>query len=111
MPVFCTYFCPPKPHFAFSIGEQRLLEYALLDTSDEQTADELHLSPDAIKKRWRSIYTRIEAADTILLSAVASGTARRRAVLHYLRQHLEELRPYRETKRAVPDQSDHADEK
>jgi hypothetical protein len=93
---FCTYFFPPKPHFAFSFGEQRLLEYALLGVSDQATAEELHLSEDAIKKRWRSIYARIETADTKLLSDITSAAGRRRSVLHYLRGHLEELRPYRE---------------
>ena len=93
---FSSYFFPPKPRFAFSYGEHRLLEYALLDVSDGAIAEELHLSEDAIKKRWRSIYAKIEAADTELLSAITSATGRRRSVLHYLRRHLEELRPYRE---------------
>ena len=93
---FSSYFFPPKPRFAFSFGEQRLLEYALLDVSDEAIAEELHLSQDAIKKRWRSIYTKIETADTKLLFDITSARGRRRSVLHYLRRHLEELRPYRE---------------
>lgn len=97
---FCTYFFPPKPRFAFSLGEQRLLEYALLDSSDEEAALELHLSEDAIKKRWRSIYGKVERVDPDLLFGITGGTTRRRTVLHYLRQHLEELRPYRETPRA-----------
>jgi hypothetical protein len=107
---FCTFFCPPKPRFAFSLGEQRLLEYALLDTPDDESAEKLHLSRDAIKKRWRSIYTKIDAADKNLPSDTASGTARRRGVLHYLRKHLEELRPFRESGRAIPGHSDRADQ-
>ena len=99
---FSSYFFPPKPRFAFSFGERRLLEYALLDVSDEGIAEELHLSEDAIKKRWRSIYAKIETADTKMLSGITSGTGRRRSVLHYLRLHLEELRPYRETSRLTP---------
>jgi hypothetical protein len=91
------YFFPPKPRFAFSWGEQRLLEYALLEASDEEAARELHLSDDAIKKRWRSIYSKVDTIDPDLLVCVTSGAARRRALLHYLRQHLEELRPYRKT--------------
>lgn len=97
---FSALFFPPKPRFGFSLGDQRLLEYALLDASDEETAAALHLSEDAIKKRWRSVYLKVETADPDLLLASTSGTARRRTVLHYLRQHLEELRPYRETTRA-----------
>ena len=44
-------------------GEQRLLEYALLEASDDDAAEELHLSEDAVKKRWRSIYAKVEIAD------------------------------------------------
>ena len=99
---FSSYFFPPKPRFAFSFGEQRLLEYALLDVPDEVIAEELHLSEDAIKKRWRSIYTKIEFADTKLLFDITSAAARRRSVLHYLRRHLEELRPYREVFQIAP---------
>ena len=39
---FCGYFFPAKPGFAFSSGEQRLVEYALLEASDEEAAKELH---------------------------------------------------------------------
>ena len=102
---FSSYFFPSKPRFAFSFGEQRLLEYALLDVSDEAIAEELHLSEDAIKKRWRSIYAKIETADTKLLSGITSGTGRRRSVLHYLRRHLEELRPYRENHTSQPNRA------
>jgi hypothetical protein len=93
----CVNFFPPKPQFAFSPGEQRLLEYALLDDSDEEVAQELHVSKDGIKKRWRSIYAKVDTADPQLLAGIISGTAHRRAIVHYLRQHLEELRPYHET--------------
>lgn len=102
---FSGFFFPPKPQFAFSLGEQRLLEYVLLDASDEEAAEELHVSKDGIKKRWRSIYAKVDTADPELLGSITSSTARRRTVVHYLRQHLEELRPYRETvnKRWVTD--------
>jgi hypothetical protein len=93
---FSAYFFPPKPRFAFSLREQRLIEYALLEASDADAASELNLSEDAIKKRWRSIYAKVEDIDPHLLLGVTSGTARRRTLLHYLRQHLEELRPYRD---------------
>jgi len=94
---FAGYFFPPKPQFAFSLGEQRLLEYVLLDASDDEAAQELHVSKDGIKKRWRSIYAKVDTADPELLGSITSSTARRRTIMHYLRQHLEELRPYRAT--------------
>jgi hypothetical protein len=92
---FSGYFFPPAPRFAFSMGEQSLLERALLDDSDDVAAKDLHVSGEAIKKRWRSIYAKMEAVDPHVVLPASSGTASRRAVLHYLRQHLEELRPYR----------------
>jgi hypothetical protein len=98
---FSTNFFPPKPQLAFSLGEQRLLEYALLDASDEEAVHELRLSKDAVKKRWRSIYAKVDRSDPRLLGSITSGTARRRALVRYLRQHLEELRPYREARNAL----------
>ena len=95
---FSGYFFPPAPRFTFSMGEQSLLERALLDDSDDVAAAALHVSGEAIQKRWRSIYAKTAAVDPHLLLPASSGTARRKAVLHYLRQHLEELRPYRKPK-------------
>ena len=98
---FCTLFFPPKPCFNFSSGEQMLIEYALLEYSDADTAITVHLSMDALKKRWRSIYRRVDTIAPELLSGAESGAARRRTLLHHLRQHLEELRPYRNAERAM----------
>jgi len=97
---FSSYFFPPKPRFHFSPRQQRLLEGSLLDLSDADAAHELHLSEDGIKKRWRSIYTRVNELDPNLLGEMYSGSAQRKCLLRYLRQHLEELRPYTE-RRAV----------
>jgi len=93
---FCALFFPPKPCFHFSSGEQLLLEYALLEFSDDEATSRLHLSVDAVKKRWRAIYRKVDMIAPGLLSEGGSGAAKRRSLLHYLRQHLEELRPYRE---------------
>ena len=97
---FCALFFPPKPCFHFSFGEQMLLEYALLEYSDDEATSRLHLSPDAVKKRWRSIYRKVDMKAPELLGGAESGTARRRTLLQHLRQHLEELRPYREMTKA-----------
>jgi len=88
------YFFPPEPRFRFSPGEQVLLELSLLDTPDDDIAATLHLCIDAIKKRWRSIYMKVDLADPGLLADLDSGTEQRRALLSYLRMHLEEIRPY-----------------
>ena len=88
------YFFPPEPRFQFSPGEQNLLELSMLDMADDDIAARLHVSLDAIKKRWRSIYGKVELADPGLLAERDSGTEQRRALLSYLRMHLEEIRPY-----------------
>jgi hypothetical protein len=88
------YFFPPEPRFRFSFREQALLELSLLDMPDEDITASHQLSIDAIKKRWRSIYTKVDLADPELLPDVDSGTGRRRSLLTYLRMHLEEIRPY-----------------
>lgn len=89
-----AYFFPPVPRFRFALGEQGILELCMLEVADQDIAGRLHVSMDAIKKRWRSIYTKVDLADPGLLADVDSGTARRRALLNYLKMHLEEIRPY-----------------
>ena len=88
------FFFPPEPRFEFSLGEQRVLELSMLDMPDDKIAGSLHLSMDAIKKRWRSIYAKVDSADPGLLADSDSGADRRRSLLSYLRMHLEEIRPY-----------------
>ncbi len=71
------------------------------ETSDELAAS-LFVSPWTVKKRWHAIYERVADVDhELLLPPVANspdvtsrGAERRRHLLHYLRQHPEELRPF-----------------
>jgi len=95
------FFFPPKPRFKFSLGEQALLELSMLDIPDDHIVASLHVSTDAIKKRWRSIYAKVDSADPELLTHMNSGTEQRRALLSYMRMHLEEIRPYDSTEQAV----------
>jgi hypothetical protein len=68
----------------------------------EKLATSLSLSPWTVKKRWAVIYERVTDVDSELLPppiacgarASSRGAERRRHLLNYLRQHLEELRPY-----------------
>lgn len=83
----------PGPRFGFTRGEQTVLELALLDYSDREVAEELRVSPDAIKKRWRSIYARVARVDPVLL-ANRRSVDQRRDLLHTLRTNLQEIRPY-----------------
>jgi len=84
----------PAPVFGFSRAEQRLLECALLDQTDQEVAEALHVTPDAIKKRWRSINAKVGEREPATLAGVTSAVGRRRAILGRIRPRLEELRPY-----------------
>lgn len=85
----------PAPVFGFSRAEQRLLECALLDCTDQEAATLLDVTPDAIKKRWRSINAKVVAREPATLGGLSSAVGRRRAILRRIRPRLEELRPYR----------------
>ena len=92
-------FTPPK--MGFSHSERKLLRLATNDFSDDQIADELGLTLHTVKKLWRSIHSRSSECMPDLfqhMTDLPSGTRgpdRRRILLKYLRQHLEELRPFR----------------
>jgi len=98
-----TYLSPlflfRPPRFFFKRGEQEMLELALLDGDDGAAADNLHLSPSTVQKRWRTIYERVTLAEPGFFPASESadsgirGAAKRRLLLSYLRVHPEELRP------------------
>ena len=87
------------PRFGFSAGEQRVLLHAVMDESDDTISDALSISHDAVKKTWRRIHERVMAVMPDLYGEDAEidatrGKERRRRLLHYLRYHLEELRPF-----------------
>lgn len=88
--VFAFLMLSPAPRLGFALREQQLLELALLDCSDREASELLGVGEDAVKKRWRSIYQRVEGEPDV------TGPDQRRALLRYLRQHLEELRPFGE---------------
>lgn len=100
-----SLFVYTPPRFHFSQAEQRLLEHALTGETCEDLAASLSLSPWTVKKRWHAIYERVEEVDRDLLPQTladgravhARGAERRRRLLGYLRQHPEELRPWRLT--------------
>ncbi|MBX3610453.1 MAG: helix-turn-helix transcriptional regulator [Hydrogenophaga sp.] len=89
------------PHFGFSAAERRLLRLAVTQLSDDEIGDELGVSVHGVKKLWRSVYQRAMGAMPGLFDEAGAeadagtrGPEKRRALLHYLRQHPEELRPY-----------------
>jgi DNA-binding CsgD family transcriptional regulator len=97
-----SLFIYTAPKFYFSRSERVLLQHALMGETCEQLAASLSISPWTVKKRWHAIYDRVTDVDPELLPppiaygahASSRGAERRRHLLNYLRQHLEELRPY-----------------
>lgn len=93
------HFVPPV--LGFSGAERRALRLAVTELTDEEIADEIGISAHTLKKLWRSVCER--AADRlrgVFASTAAEaapgtrGPEKRRHLLHYLRQHPEELRPW-----------------
>ena len=94
-------FLQSVPALGLSRSEQRLLDAALRGLTDEELAIELQVSLSAIKKTWRSIYSRVEHAGLPILPALTEsredgdrGKGKRHRLLNYVREHPEELRPF-----------------
>ena len=96
-------FIYTPPRFRFNRSQRLLLQHALMGATCDNAAASLSVSPWTVKKRWRAIYERVADVDSELLSpptahgahSLSRGMERRRRLLNYLRQHLEELRPYK----------------
>jgi DNA-binding CsgD family transcriptional regulator len=106
-------FIYTAPRFHFNLSQRVLLQHALMGETCEQLAASLSLSPWTVKKRWQAIYDRVADVDSELLPppisysahALSRGAERRRQLLNYLRQHLEELRPYQSLRHRHPDRA------
>jgi hypothetical protein len=100
-------FIYTAPRFHFNRSQRVFLQHALVGETCEKLATSLSLSPWTVKKRWRAIYDRVVDVDRELLPpsiaysvhTSSRGAECRRHLLNYLRQHLEELRPYEPPKR------------
>jgi DNA-binding CsgD family transcriptional regulator len=97
-----SLFIYTAPRFQFSRSQRVLLRHAIMGETCQRLAISLSLSPWTVKKRWQAIYERVMEVDSELLPppiaygvhVSSRGAERRRHLLNYLRQHLEELRPY-----------------
>ena len=92
-------FTRRRPQMRFTPKQQQLLFYALAGQSDRELQNALSISEDAIKQVWKQIMYRAAAALPIQFTQESSdggcrGQSRRHLLLAYLRQHMEELRPY-----------------
>ncbi len=80
-------------------AEQELLAAALDGRTDAELSAELGVSVEAVKKRWISVFGRIEQFKPEILGGTDAeakhrGPQKRHRVLAYVRGHREELRPY-----------------
>ena len=80
-------------------AEQRLLVAALSGKTDAELSADLDLSIEAIKKRWMSIFDRVDEFKPEILSksdadSDSRGPQKRHRVVAYVRAHPEELRPF-----------------
>lgn len=96
--VLSMLFAHTPRRFYLRPVEQVTLRRALLGATDEEIAASFGLSLSAIKKRWTTIYERVQRSDPNLLPVSAHegvehtrGAEKRRHLLNYLRQHPEEL--------------------
>jgi hypothetical protein len=95
-------FIYTPPRFHFNCSQRVLLQHALMGETCKKLAAALSISPWTVKKRWSAIYERVADIDGELLPpsvangayVLSRGAERKRYLLNYLRQHLEELRPY-----------------
>lgn len=88
---------PPKFHF--TLPEQELLIEALGGETDDDLAAALGVAVVTVRKRWSGIYDRVGCVSPWLLPEDATphdamrSQEKKRRVLQYVRQHMEELRP------------------
>jgi hypothetical protein len=80
-------------------AEQKLLAAALAGKTDAELSADLGLSVEAIKKRWMSVFGRIDEFKPEILSTGEEefdgrGPQKRHRVVAYIRAHPEELRPF-----------------
>jgi hypothetical protein len=87
------------PELHLRPAEQSLLAAALAGKTDAELSEDLGLSIEAIKKRWMSIFDRIDEFKPEILSRTGAdsdgrGPQKRHRVVAYIRSHPEELRPF-----------------
>lgn len=94
------HFLFAEPCFHFTPAQQELLNLALRGRSDTEAANTLDISLSTVKEHWHAVFKRVSGIRPEWLPHEAAmsedpkrGAEKRRHLLNYLRQHLEELRP------------------
>jgi hypothetical protein len=97
--VAATLYRYQPPVLRLRPSEQRLLAAALAGKTDSELSADLGLSIEAIKKRWMSIFERVDKFKPGILTPTdvdsdGRGPQKRHRVVAYIRMHPEELRPF-----------------
>lgn len=93
-----SLFAYQTPRIHFSDSQRELLLLARAGYSDRQSADALSISEDAIKARWKSIYSKVNSCMPDLLpenEADGRGPEKRRVLMTYLKNHPSEFWPFK----------------
>jgi hypothetical protein len=87
-------------------AEQELLAAALSGKTDAELSADLGLSVEATKKRWLSIFERVDRFKREILTQTEAdrdgrGPQKRHRIVAYIRTHPEELRPFSWDKKKI----------
>jgi len=96
--VAMPLFVPATPILGLSDGLQQLALAALEGLSDVEIARRLHVSLAAVRWRWAQLFNRVSEQRPDVVTpqfARTRGPEKRSRLLRFLREHPEELRPYR----------------
>jgi hypothetical protein len=88
-----------RPLLRLRPSEQELMAVALTGKTDAELSAELGLSIESVKKRWMSIFDRVDEFNPEILAKTDAdndgrGPQKRHRVVAYVRAHPEELRPF-----------------
>ena len=88
-----------RPFLGLTETERSLLRFALEGEPDHIIAATLSIAPATLKKHWARIYQKAGHVVEVSIGGESGhrGAEARRHVLHYVRQHREELHAYRPT--------------
>jgi hypothetical protein len=97
--IASTLYRYQSPTLRLRPAEQEFLMVALNGKTDAELSGEIGVSVEAIKKRWLSIFARIDQFRPDILGESSAnfdvrGPQKRHRVLAYIRSHPEELRPF-----------------
>jgi hypothetical protein len=100
--IAASLFQYREPVLRLRDTDKQLLAEALQGSTDRDIASRLNLSFPSVKKRWLSLFDRVERARPDLLPDgmdrswnETRGPQKRHRILAYVRSHPEELRPFR----------------